>query len=77
MMHAMPLSDLYQSGPNYRPEPVILCNLYFLCPALFRLGKYQLKYYNYPQKLDSAIRCMIACKSSKEARRNAQSAEAT
>ena len=33
--------------------------------------------YNYPQKLDRAIRCMIACKRIEEARQNAQSAEAT
>jgi hypothetical protein len=33
--------------------------------------------YNYPQKLDRAIRCMLACKNIEEARRDAQSAEAT
>ena len=34
------------------------------------------QYYNYLQKLDRAIRCMIACKNIEEARQNAQSAEA-
>ena len=34
-------------------------------------------WYNYPQKLDRAIRCIIACKNIEEARQNAQSAEAT
>jgi len=41
------------------------------------LSNFENSTYNYPQKLDRAIRCMIACKNIEEARQNAQSAEAT
>jgi len=47
----------------------------FLFLSYFMLGLSS--YYNYPQKLDRAIRCMLACKNIEEARQNAQSAEAT
>ena len=50
----------------------------YLGSVLLRLrqGVTRLATYNYPQKLDKGIRCMVAWKSSKGERRNVQPAKA-
>ncbi|MBN1294830.1 MAG: hypothetical protein JXB48_23540, partial [Candidatus Latescibacteria bacterium] len=61
--------------PNQSQQPLFFDLLRHLKRQLRRLDPGTiiiLEHYNYPQKLDRAIRCMVACKRIEEARQNAQ-----